>query len=64
MSRLKQYQKEAQDWKKSFEEEHNKNELNLSKFNMYDDTLRNLKDQLNETQNLVSLIKIFNFLFQ
>lgn len=61
MSRLKQSQKEAQDWKKSFEEEHNKNEMHLSKFTMYDETLRNLKDQLNESQNLVSFLEILKF---
>ncbi|CAF0935384.1 unnamed protein product [Brachionus calyciflorus] len=49
-SRLKQSQKEISDWKKTYEEEHLKNESNMSKFSMYDETLRTLKEQFNESQ--------------
>ncbi|RNA32208.1 golgin subfamily B member 1-like isoform X2 [Brachionus plicatilis] len=50
-SRLKQSQKEISDWKKSYEDEYSKNESNLAKFTMYDETLRNLKEQFNESQD-------------
>lgn len=49
-NRFSQCQKEIQDWKKSYEEEHIKNETNISKFNMYEETLRGLKDKITETQ--------------
>lgn len=52
-SRVKQVQKESNDWKKAYEEEHQKNESNMNKFTMYDETLRTLKEQFNESQDQV-----------
>lgn len=49
-TRFKQCQKEVQDWKKSYEEEHIRNETNAGKFNMYDDSLNDLKAKYSEAQ--------------
>jgi hypothetical protein len=61
-NRLKQCQKEVQDWKKSYEEEHIRNETNIAKFIMYEDNVRNLKEQLDESHNQVRKYKLKPFL--
>lgn len=49
-NRLKQAQKEIQDWKLSYDELTSKNECNMTKFTMYDETLHTLKEQFSDSQ--------------
>jgi predicted nuclease with TOPRIM domain len=40
----------VQDWKKSYEEEHVRNETNVARFSMYDESLSELKGKYGEAQ--------------
>ena len=53
-NRFRQSQKEAQEWKKSYEEEHLRNEQNVGKFGMYDEQIAGLKEKMEEAQAQVS----------
>jgi len=60
-NRFRQSQKEAQDWKKSYEEEHLRNEQNVAKFSMYDEQIASMKEKVEEAQAQVR--NIFNCLW-
>lgn len=61
-NRFKQSQKEIQEWKKSYEEEHIKNETNVQKFNMYEDSLNALREKCEEAQAQVKTEFSFHLL--
>ena len=47
-NRFRQSQNEAQEWKKSYEEEHLRNEQNVGKFGMYDEQISSLKEKMDD----------------